>query len=66
MVWGLIRLALFSGSFMIGLLFVGPSAFDGPPVQPKAAEKANFNGHKSHRVQKNSVTYICAIAGDPI
>jgi hypothetical protein len=59
MVWGLIRVALFSGSFMAGLFLFGPGT---PPVQSKRIERTNSIIHRIHKAPKNSVTRICAAA----
>jgi hypothetical protein len=52
MVWGLIRFALFTGSFMVGLLYFGHGA---RPVQPRSAEATEFRNHRTHKVEKETV-----------
>jgi len=47
MVWALFRVALFGGSFLIGVFFFGPAA----PVHGKNETTISVS-HKSHKNQK--------------
>jgi len=55
MVWGYIRIALFSGSFLAGLFFFGPGPM---PVQSKPVQRMDFSSGKTHKIQKSFVTHV--------
>jgi hypothetical protein len=63
MVWGLIRVALFSGSFLIGLTFWGPgrgSANQSMPAQPVQIEQQpRHRDIQKIRIPKSHMVFLC-------
>jgi hypothetical protein len=63
MVWGLIRVALFSGSFLIGLTFWGPgrvSVNQSMPEQPVQMEQPQrHRDTEKISIRRSHMVFIC-------